>query len=150
MSREDALLLRCLACDWSELCDLIGMTAWLRAHGTLRKVADPDPAMVVELFRKKRELFECPECDGELLIEAPQASDWPETRTCEACGKAIAEARLAVMPAAQRCAACQEKVDRGQPTGEAEYCSYCGGIMVMRQAGAGITRYVMRCDDCGR
>lgn len=150
MSREEALLLRCPACDWSELCDLVGMKAWLRAHGTLRRAADPEPAMIVELFRGKRELFECPECDTVLLIEAPQASDWAEARTCEACGKAIAEARLTAMPSAVRCAVCQEKVERGEPTGEAEYCSSCGGIMVMRQAGAGITRYVMRCGDCGR
>ena len=150
MSREDALLLRCPACDWTELCDLVGMKAWLRALGMLRRDADPEPAMVVELFRTKREFFECPECESVLLIEKPSDEDWPETRTCNACGQPISAARLAAIPTATMCATCQEKTDRGEPTGEAEYCPYCGGIMVVRQAGAGLTRYVMRCSDCGK
>ena len=147
---DELLLLRCPECDWSELCDLPGMTAWLRAHGMLRRSAEPESAVVRELFLRKREMFECPECDTTLLIEQPQQADWPQARSCETCHQPIPAARAAAPPAATRCAACQEKVDRGEPTGEAEYCAHCGGIMVMRQAGAGLTRYVMRCGDCGR
>ena len=150
MSREEAQLLRCPACDWTELCDDVGLLAWLRAHGMLRRATNPEPAMVRELFQRKRDLFACPECDSELLIEEAPQDDWPAARKCEVCSQPIAAARLAALPNAARCAPCQEKVDRGEPTGEAEYCPYCGGIMVLAQSGAGLARYVMRCGDCGK
>ena len=146
----ETLLLRCPGCDWTELCDVVGMRAWLHAHGMLRRAKDPESAMIVELFRKSRERFECPECDTVLLIESPQAEDWPEAKACHVCEQPITPARLAAIPTATTCAPCQEKIDRGEPTGEAEYCSSCGGLMVMRQTGAGVTRFVMRCSDCGR
>jgi hypothetical protein len=116
----------------------------------LRKATDPDPELVIELFRKSREKFECAECDAELLIEEPTDEDWPTDRKCEGCGQTIPGARIAVMPGATMCATCQEKTDLGEAVGEAEYCERCGGILVMRKAGAGITRYIMRCGDCGR
>jgi predicted Zn finger-like uncharacterized protein len=34
--------------------------------------------------------------------------------------------------------------------GEAEYCPHCGGIMVLRKSTSGITRYTLRCGECGR
>lgn len=149
-SRDHTLMLRCPDCDWSELCDLTGMRAWLHTLGMLRRVTDPEPAMLVELFRKSRERFECPECDATLLIEQPTEGDWGEAKTCQACGQVIPAERLAAIPSATTCAACQEKLDRGEVLGEAEYCDYCGGIMVMRKSTSGVTRYLMRCSDCGR
>ena len=151
MALSDTVLeLRCTRCDWSETCDVTGMLAWLRAYGSLKRATDPDPETVVELFRSKRETFACPECDAELLIEKSEVDTWPQTRACESCGQSIAPERLTAIPSANNCAVCQEKVDRGEPTGEAEYCPHCGGIMTIRQSDAGLARYVMRCGDCGR
>ena len=149
-SAETIFVLHCAACDWKETCDIPGMLAWLRAHGSLKRAVDPEPATVIELFRSKREIFECPECDAELFIQEPVENDWLQSRQCETCGQPIPPARLDAIPTATNCAGCQEKIDRGEPTGEAEYCSRCGGIMVMAKSGSGLTRYVMRCSDCGR
>ncbi len=149
-ARETILQLRCPDCRWSELCDLLGMRAWLHSVGMLRRATDPEAEMIVELFRKSREKFECPECDAELRIEQPADEDWPAAQSCQACGKTIPPARIAAIPGATMCAACQEKADRGESLGEAEYCEHCGGILVMKQSGSGITRYTMRCSDCGR
>ncbi len=116
----------------------------------MRRAKNPEAALVVELFRQSREDFECPECDAVLLIEVPAQDDWPAARKCDGCGQPIPSARIEALPAATMCAACQEKTERGEAVGEAEYCPHCGGILVMRKAAAGITRYVMRCGDCGR
>lgn len=152
MTESNLLLeLRCPACDWTELCDVAAMRAWLHAAGMLRRAKNPDAALVVELFRQSRERFECPGCDATLLIEEPDDDNWPAARNCQACGQPIPAARVAAVPTATLCAACQEKADRGEPTGQAEYCPLCGGILVLRKAaGTGITRYEMRCGDCGR
>jgi hypothetical protein len=54
------------------------------------------------------------------------------------------------LPQATLCAACQQKVDRGEPVGPAEYCSLCGGILVLKRTTKGIRRFVEVCSSCGR
>jgi len=149
-ARETHLELRCPDCGWRDPCDIAGMRAWLHSVGMLRRATDSPPDLIVELFRNSRERFACPECDAVPLIEQPGEADWPASRTCEVCGEPIPSARLTALPSATTCAACQERIDRGEPVGEVEYCPRCGGMLVMRQAGGGGARYVMRCSDCGR
>lgn len=143
--------LRCAGCGWSDFCDVARMRHWLQRAGMLRRASDPEPQLIVELFGTVTKKLACPDCDGALTVEVPDDREvWAATRPCEGCGGQIPPARLAAMPGTRFCAACQEKRDRGEPLGEAEYCPHCGGLLVMRRATSGVTRYVMRCRDCGR
>ncbi len=143
--------LTCPECDWSQLCDIAAMRQWLTRAGMLRRATDPDASLVVELFRTAHGKLLCQQCNAAVYIEeAIDKDNWSDERDCEGCGRPIPAARLEAIPTATLCAACQGKVDRGEPIGEAEYCERCGGIMVLRKTGAGVTRYVLRCGDCGR
>ncbi|MCA9269604.1 MAG: TraR/DksA C4-type zinc finger protein [Planctomycetales bacterium] len=150
--RSTRLALRCPACGFYEACDLTEMRVWLYGVGRLRRAADPEPDIIVEMFKQSLDRFTCPECDAQLTL-APvddANADFGDAKTCEQCRQPIPAARLAAVPGTSLCALCQEQVDRGQLTGEVEYCPHCGGVMTVAQSGRGITRYRMRCTDCGR
>jgi hypothetical protein len=149
-ARDEQLDLRCSTCGWSERCDLSQMHTALQRAGMLRRANDPEPSLVLELFRQSAGKFNCPECDAPLSVREVDDADWGAAVECEGCQQPIPAARLAAAPAATLCAACQQRVDRGEPVGLAEYCSHCGGIMVLKRATKGITRYVERCSECGR
>jgi predicted RNA-binding Zn-ribbon protein involved in translation (DUF1610 family) len=149
-AREEQLELRCSACGWSERCDLAQMRTALVRAGMLRRATDPEPSLVQELFRQSAGKFSCPECDAALTVREVDDADWGAEVKCEGCQLPIPAARLAAAPGATLCAACQQRVDRGEPVGPAEYCSHCGGIMVLKRATKGIARYVERCSECGR
>lgn len=121
--------------------------------GTLKRASDPEPDLVAELFRANASKMCCPDCNRKLVVGRTYSEDdvdWGDERKCEACGKPISPARIEALPNALRCAVCQEKLDRGEAVGEADYCDYCGGIMVLRLTAGRSAGYSMRCSDCGR
>lgn len=148
--RDDQLELRCPACGWNERSDLAQMRASLLRTGMLRRATDPEPSLVLELFRSSASKFACPQCDAAVAVRDVYDTGWGDAPKCEACEQSIPAARLAAVPGAILCADCQQKVDRGEPVGPAEYCEHCGGIMVLKRTTQGIRRFVERCSECGK
>ncbi len=126
------------------------MKASLLRAGMLKRAMDPEPALVFELFKQSASKLTCPECDAELTTHAVYEANWGDAPKCEGCDEPIAAARLAAVPGALLCAACQQKVDRGEAVGPAEYCEHCGGIMVLRRTTKSIRRFVEVCSSCGK
>ncbi len=131
------------------------MVEWLRRARQVRRDAEPDPALLGELFRVGAAKFVCPQCSTAGLAVAPPTADndedWGMARKCEGCGKPIPAERLEVCPNTTLCTVCQAQSDRGGLAGPAEYCPRCVNLMVLRQSrAAGVTRYVMSCSGCRR
>jgi predicted RNA-binding Zn-ribbon protein involved in translation (DUF1610 family) len=147
--------LRCPACGWSAVCGPPQMIDWLARHRLIKSTSDIDIDVLAELFRTSAGRFVCPQCGQSGLVATPGESledeAWGEARKCESCGAPIPPERLEVFPGARLCVACQNREERGELTGPAEYCPRCGSIMELSQSrGSGITRYVMTCRVCGR
>jgi predicted RNA-binding Zn-ribbon protein involved in translation (DUF1610 family) len=131
------------------------MTEWLLRHRLVKPTADLETGVLVELFRVSAGKFSCPQCGGAGLIAKPSEplddEAWGETRKCESCGAPIPPERLEVFPGTRLCVACQNRDERGELSGPAEYCPRCGSIMELSQSrGSGITRYIMTCRACGQ
>jgi hypothetical protein len=126
------------------------MKTSLQRIGMLRRAMDPEPSLVVELFRRAADKLTCPECDSALTVRDIDDADWGAAPNCEGCEQPIPAARLAALPGATLCAACQQKVDRGEPVGQPDYCEHCGGIMVLKRTTKGIRRFVEVCSSCGK
>jgi predicted RNA-binding Zn-ribbon protein involved in translation (DUF1610 family) len=130
------------------------MLRWLKSAGMVRRDTAPEPELLPELFRAAAAKFACPKCGRLGLVAADAGEDddeaWGMARKCVECGQPIPRERLEVFPGATLCVECQGKSDRGEPTGEAEYCPRCGSVMQLRQSGRGVTRYVMACPRCRR
>ena len=121
----------------------------------LRREKEPDIDMMLELLPSAAEQMRCAECDHVGMQVNPtdglDDGDWGEARCCEQCGAAISPERLKVFPDTQRCPNCQRADEQGELSGEREFCEKCGALMVLRRSGgAGITRYVSVCSECGR
>jgi predicted RNA-binding Zn-ribbon protein involved in translation (DUF1610 family) len=147
--------LRCPNCAWVTICGPAQMADWLLRHRLIKSTSDVPTDLLVELFRTSSAKLSCPQCGKRGLVAAPSEAladeEWGQSRTCESCGAAIPPERLEVFPDARLCADCQQRDERGELAGRAEYCPRCGSIMVLRQSrGAGITRYVMTCPACRR
>lgn len=144
----------CRHCGGAESCDLAEIERRLRGTGMLRRNAKPSAEELTELLRSAAAAWRCPQCGAAGLIvdEAPdEDAAWPDARRCVVCGDVIPAERLEIFPHAERCARCQGCQERGEPSGEVEYCPRCGAPMVLRQStGAGITRYVMTCSSGSR
>lgn len=141
----------CPLCDHKTFNDFAQTVATLRTAGMLRRVKDPDEALVVELLATSANRLVCKEC-GEKGLQVSEASDdfdWPEAKNCQSCGAEIPSERLEVFPDTKLCVACQSTGEVG-PSEEREFCPRCGGLLQMRQSGgSGLARYVMKCSDCG-
>jgi predicted RNA-binding Zn-ribbon protein involved in translation (DUF1610 family) len=129
------------------------MLDWLRRAGMARRDVEPDPELLGELLPVAAPKLSCPDCGAVGLVVRELAldndEDWGMPRACRTCGKPIGRERLAALPNAQECVACQGRTDRGGDSGPAEYCPRCGNVMTLRQGGtAGVTRYVMACPKC--
>ncbi len=127
----------------------------LRATGVLRRAKDPDPDEILELVRANLGKLTCPACErAGMKLEASATDDdaeaWGDPKPCEACGALIPAERLELFPNTTLCVACQQANERGEDTGPAEYCPYCGNVMQLRKARSGITRYVLECPSCRR
>jgi len=149
MAREPEYVeLRCPACSWAEVCGPTGVTEWLRRARKLRARDLPEWEIMVEVLLAAGAKLECPGCGATGLAVGPadEADDWPETATCESCGKPIPVERLAALPGARRCAACQRAEETGRAPAAAEFCPRCGAPMELRLSKTvGVTRYLMTC-----
>lgn len=146
--------LRCPDCSETELCSPADMLSRLRVSGMLKRAKDPEPALVVELFESLAYSLGCSACSRwGLIVEVPPNDefDWPESRSCEACGAGIPAERLELFPDSRRCAACQQKHESAPDEGEIEFCPRCGSPMTLRaSSGSGLARYTMVCAECRR
>jgi hypothetical protein len=145
--------LRCSKCNWITICGPTQMADWLRRYRVVKGTTETD--LLVELFRTSASRFACLQCGQAGLIASPSElldnEAWGEARNCESCGAAIPPERLEVFPETRLCVACQNRDERGELTGPAEYCPRCGTAMILKRAtGSGITRYIMACPGCGR
>lgn len=146
--------LACPQCRWSSICGPAAMLDWLRSVRMARRDAAPEEDLIGELFRAAAAKFTCPKCAhvGLVVRPAPEDNndeDWGMARACQACGRPIARERLEAFPDATVCVACQTQAERGEDTGQAEYCPRCGNVMRLRQTRtSGVTRYVSACPQC--
>jgi predicted RNA-binding Zn-ribbon protein involved in translation (DUF1610 family) len=146
--------LRCRACGWITICGPPQMIEWLSRHRLVKQTSIPEVDLLAELFRASAGRFACPQCGQSGLVTTPSEplddEAWGEARKCETCGAPIPPERLDVFPDTRLCVACQNREERGELTGPAEYCPRCGSVMELSQSRkVGITRYVMTCRACG-
>ncbi len=142
----------CPSCSDFRIVGPKDMATYLRSTGRLRREAEPDPQLLLELYKKELASASCAKCGATGLVISDyemDEDDWGDPILCEVCKKEIPPERLEIFPNEKRCAGCK---DKPLPSDEhAEFCESCGGLMVMRQrGGAGIASYVMACTDCGR
>ena len=143
---DTALELVCPNCAATDLCGLGQMQARLRSIGQLRRDVQPQPQMLIELFRQCSRQLACHECDHVgLTTREPREEDWGTARCCERCHARIPNERLELFPDARRCAACEAAGDKA----ERDFCPRCGNEMQIRQSRSGVTRYSMVCPSCG-
>lgn len=145
----------CGRCGFVERLSLLELVARLRALGMLKRGDDAGEQYVLELAAAARERLKCSSCDrGGILVNLAEDRDDFEasSRPCAACGAAIPAERLELFPNSELCAACQQRVDRGQtPDQHDDYCPLCGTRMVVRQRrGSGIAGYELICPACRR
>ena len=132
----------------------------LRAIGLLKRDKQPDPEFVNSLFAARQGDLHCPQCgDNPLqsLAAKPSATDieeddeqWGMARRCSVCRQTIPTERLEVLPDTDLCNQCARsgRTKEGEET--REFCPRCGGLMkISTSGGAGLSRYQMRCQDCG-
>ena len=146
--------LLCPQCGWSKSCGPIAQLEQLRSVQMLRAGASVDAELLPELFTIAAGKSACPDCGRVGLAaipEDPSDRDWPGGPACETCGRIIAHERLLALPGAKHCASCQQALERGELSGEADYCPRCGAVMQLRPTrSAGLTRYAMVCPACRR
>jgi DNA-directed RNA polymerase subunit RPC12/RpoP len=145
----------CVRCDNRERLDPLELIARLRKLGMLKRGDNADGQYLLQLAAAARDRLLCSACGGSGL-SVQFAADRDEfespSRPCAACGAAIPAERLELFPESELCAACQQRVDRGQsPDQHDDYCPRCGTRMVVRQRrGSGIAGYEMICPSCNR
>ena len=142
--------LSCRACEWRTLCGEAEAARRLRQLGLLRRAPDPPEEMLRELLTAYGPQLTCDLCGGQDLAISDSTSDevgeWQQARVCEVCREPISPERLEFMPAATRCAPCQDAEDRGQAPVEVDYCPKCGAPLELRVSrGNSLTRYKLFC-----
>lgn len=147
MSSE--LELFCPHCKATELCDPHRMLGKLRSVSVLRREADPETDLLVELFRSSASRLPCYACKQTgLLVREPVAENWDTVRFCESCAVRIPDERLEVFPSAKRCAKCEASGNQ-EKNADREFCPKCGEVLNMRlRRGSGIAKYQMTCPRC--
>ena len=145
---------RCVYCGRAEQLTQVQVVDRLRGLGMLKREDKRDANLLLQLAHAARQQLTCSQCGkGGLRIELAADDDWDAPRkACSACGAPFPPERLELFPDSDLCAACQQRVERGQsPDKHDEFCSRCGSRMIVRQrGGAGISRYEMVCPDCRR
>jgi hypothetical protein len=140
--------LRCSECSWAEVCGPTGVGEWLRRARKLRAGELPEWEIMVEVLRAAAAKLVCPDCGATGLVALPadEGAGWPRAANCEVCGSLIPAERLAALPGATRCAACQRAEEAGRTPAATEFCPRCGAAMELKPSkSAGVTRYVMTC-----
>ena len=145
------LELVCSQCQEVELCGPAQMLARLRSLSLLRRDAQPDPAVLTELFRCSASKFACHACDHQgLTVREAAPENWGQARVCEVCSVRIPAERLELFPDANRCARCEAAAEKDQLQ-DREFCAKCGEVLRPRlRTGSGISRYEMTCPRCRR
>ena len=149
----------CPHCDHCESLSELDLQSRLRKLGMLKRAGEDsdqrDIAYLLQLAQAARERLLCHACgSGGLTIEpAPDDDEWgAPAKPCAACGAMIPSERLELFPESELCAACQQRIDRGQtPDAHDDFCPRCGTRMTVRQRrGSGIAGYEMICPACRR
>ncbi len=146
------VVLSCPSCSAQQRLTDEQMLVRLQAQGMLRREKNLDLALVRELLTTAAEQFSCTKCDRTgLVVGDDWEEEWTDETRCLACQTVIPAERLEVFPDTQLCPACQTKKETGEfNSGDAEYCSRCGGLMnLRRRGGAGLAGYDMVCSECG-
>ena len=121
----------------------------------LRRNAEPDAAMLAELWSTAVAKLSCTTCGQQGLTTSAvdlEGAGWGEATCCEGCGQPIPTERLEALPTTTLCATCQSLDERGQLTPvDIDYCPHCGSIMEVRTSTrGGMTGYVRFCPNCRR
>ena len=147
--------LQSIVCESCSDLRIIGpkeMANSLRSSGRLRRDAEPDLQLLLELYKQALAANSCVKCGGSSFVIAAyemDEEDWGDPILCEVCKQEIPAERLEIFPNEKRCAGCKDKPLPGDA--DPEFCEACGGLMALRQrGGSGIASYVMACTDCGR
>jgi predicted RNA-binding Zn-ribbon protein involved in translation (DUF1610 family) len=145
----------CGRCGFVERLDPLDLVARLRRLGMLKRGDDIEPEYLLEISAAARDRLTCSSCgrSGVLVQLAEERDEFDApTQPCAACGAAIPAERLELFPESELCAACQQRVDRGQtPDQHDDYCPRCGARMIVRQRrGSGIAGYELICPECRR
>lgn len=145
----------CPACNWSAPCGLPIMIDRLWRIGLVRRDTDADRAVIAALFNSSLLKLTCPDCGHVGLATRADDDDdeeaWGMARACEGCGAPIPRERLEVFPDTRLCVGCQAGDEQNRSAAVAEeYCSKCGSLMEVKLDRRGITRYQLRCPECGR
>ncbi len=148
-------VLRCTDCGSEQLFQRDQMVEKLGDHNMLRRNAEPESDLLVELWRSAMPNFRCADCGAAALVQVTaelDGADWGEAKMCDGCGEMIAAERLEVFPKSTLCAACQSKDDRGEtPAEDVDYCPHCGSIREVRTSRrGGLSGYRMYCPACRR
>lgn len=107
----------CPRCEWQESCDSTAAQRFLVKVRLARPHILPEAELLPELVRVGCKKFPCPGCGGIGLVQGVRGRDEPEpepqpgAKFCADCGRIISEARLAAVPDADLCLACQERAD---------------------------------------
>jgi DNA-directed RNA polymerase subunit M/transcription elongation factor TFIIS len=145
----------CVRCGNRERLDPLELIARLRKLGMLKRGDDADGQYLLQLAAAARDRLLCSAC-GRHGVSVQLAEDRDEfespSRPCAACGASIPVERLELFPDSELCAACQQRVDRGQtPDQHDDYCPRCGTRMVVRERrGSGLAGYELICPECRR
>jgi predicted RNA-binding Zn-ribbon protein involved in translation (DUF1610 family) len=155
MGGQARLAWNCPYCGSQERIDAAELSARLRKLGMLKRDDQRDRDFLISLAASQSARLTCSQCGrGGVKVEtADNRDEWElPSRPCVACGEPIAPERLELFPQSELCAACQQRVDRGQsPDQHDDYCPRCGARMTIRQKrGSGIAAYEMICPDCRR
>lgn len=140
--------LRCPHCGHAEVLSRHEAQRRLQAAKKLRPGVEADESLLDELVPALLRQLECSNCrrKGVDVTIQQDRDEWTDERKCAICGKTIPVMRLAVLPDAELCAACQAAIDRGESPGPPVYCKRCGRPMRIspRKVG-GLTRYIWVC-----
>lgn len=152
--QSDVFTLRCVQCAKLETFTSDEVAQRLRKLGFLRRVDDQTASLLEELAVAAVESGRwgpCESCGSLDLVRVDSADnlddDWGDARVCEDCGKVIPAERIEAFPKTKLCLACQQKVEKGEASGEHEYCPRCGNIMQLRREPGG-TNFRMHCPAC--
>jgi hypothetical protein len=151
-----SVALECHHCGWRTVCGSEEVARRLRKIGLLRRSPNPPDDLVSELMRVNSRRLTCDQCQrvGLGVVGADDTGpagfslgdDWQQARICEICRQPIPEERLAVLPNATRCVACQDAADRGKEPAAPEYCPKCGALLELRVSyRGGIAHYRQFC-----
>lgn len=155
--------LQCMHCRHSRRMDAAGRLRWLQLAGHLRKVHDPHSPLIEPLVPLQLAKECCSECGQQrmrmLLISLHQTQnqaseddmEWGSRRLCQDCRQPIAAERLAALPEATRCIACQSTsvCAAAVDTLSDENCPKCGAWLHWETLRTSIGTFRLVCRQCG-